>query len=120
MLVNDMQLAIIDLLASRPKVPQEEDGVNDIKLSMMPSLRRSVLIGFIAPGKWNGPDIWITAEYAPLRTGDRLSSGWDIFSEPVDDQSQADRDERISPPIYVPLKLAGAFHAVLVRINVNR
>jgi len=120
MLVNDMQLAILDLLASRPKVPQTEDGMNDIKLAMMPSLRRSALIGFIAPGQWNGPTIWLTEDYAPLRTGDRLADGWDILSEPVDNQSQADRDARIAPPIYVPIKLAGAIHTVLVRIDVNR
>jgi len=120
MLVNEMQKAILDHLASVPKVAQTEDGVTEIKIKMKPSLRRARIIGFIAPGVWNGPTIWLTEDYAPLQTGDRLADGWDILSEPVDDQSQADREERVSPPIYVPIKLAGAIHTVLVQINVNR
>ena len=78
------------------------------------------MIGFIAPGKWNGPAIWTEPDFAPLQTGDMLEEGFLILSEPVDLQSQADRDARIAPPIYVPIKLAGAIHTVLVRIDVNR
>jgi len=120
MLVNDMQLAILDLLVSRPKVPQTESGMNEIKLAMTPSLRTMRTIGFIAPGVWNGPAIYVEADYAPLRTGDMLENGFLILSEPVDLQSQADRDARLAPPIYVAIKLAGAIHTVRVRIDVNR
>ena len=120
MLVNDMQLAILDLFVSRPKVPQTEGGMNDIKLAMYPSLYKMRQIGFIAPGKWNGPSIYTEPEYAPIETGDMLETGCLILSEPVDFQSQADRDARIAPPIYVAIKLAGAIHTVLVRIDVNR
>jgi len=120
MLVNDLQLAILDVLASRPKVPQDEGGMNDLKLAMFPCLRKSRSIGFIAPGRWNGPDIWLTEDHLALHTGDMLDDGYLILSEPVDGQSQADRDERIAPPIYAPIKLAGAIHTVLVQIDVNR
>jgi len=120
MLVNDMQLAILDLLASRPKVPQTESGMNDIKLAATPSLHRMRMIGFIAPGKWNSASVYTEPDYAPLRTGDMLENGYLLMSEPVDYQSQADRDARIAPPIYVAIKLAGAMHSVLVRIDVNR
>ena len=120
MLVNDMQLAILDLLKSLPKAPQTEDGVTGIKLAMKSSLERARLIGFIAPGIWNGEDIWLTNEYRALATGDAMPDGYRILSEPVDNQSQADRDRRLAPPIYVPIKLAGAIHSVVVQINVNR
>lgn len=120
MLVNDMQLAILDLFKSRSKVPQTEPGMSDIKISIKPSLRNAARSGFIAPGRWTGPNIFITEDYAPLQTGDILEKGWLVLSEPIDDQSQAGRDARVSPPIYVPIKLAGAIHTVLVQINVNR
>ena len=120
MLVNDMQLAILDLFVSRPKVPQTEGGMNDIKIAMGPSLRRMAMIGFIAPGRWNGPNIYTEPDYAPLQTGDMLETGYMILSEPIDYQSQAGRDARIAPPIYVAIKLAGAIHHVTVRIDVNR
>ena len=120
MLVNDLQLAILDLLASRPKIPQTESGVNQIKLAMAPALQKSRRIGFIAPGRWNGPDIYITHDYAPLETGDMLADGYMILSEPVDHQTQAERDARMAPPVYIPVKLAGAIHTVIIRIDVNR
>ena len=120
MLVNDLQLAVLDLLIARPKIPQTESGVNTIKLAMTPSLVRSRRIGFIAPGKWHGPDIYITHDYAPLQTGDMLADGYMILSEPVSSQTQAEREARIAPPVYIPIKLAGAIHSVIVRIDVNR
>jgi hypothetical protein len=124
MLVNDMQLAIIDLFKNRPKVPQTESGVNEIKLAIRPCLIRMRTMGFIASkGKWNGPSIYIGQEpdeYAPLEMGDMLDNGFMIISEPVDFQPPQDRDARIAPPIYVAIKLAGAIHHVAVRIDVDR
>lgn len=120
MLVNDMQLAILDLMKSRPKIPQTEAGMNDIKLAIKPSLETMRQIGFIAPGKWNGQSIWLTATDCALETGGMLSDGYLILSEPIDEQSQSDRDARKAPNIYTPIKLAGAIHTVLVQIDVNR
>lgn len=120
MMVNDMQLAILDLLRSRPKIPQTESGTSEIKLAIIPCIKKMRLIGFIAPGIWNGPAIWLTEDYCALETGDMLTDGYLVISEPVDNQTQADRDARIAPPIYTPIKLAGAIHTVLVQIDVNR
>ena len=120
MLVNDMHLAVLDLLSSRPKIAQTEGGMNAIKLAIKPSLEKMRQIGFIAPGIWNGGDIWLTPDYCALATGDALPDGYMTLSEPIDTQSQADRDARKAPNIYTPIKLAGAIHTVLVRIDVNR
>lgn len=114
MLANNMQMSIMDLLKSRPKIPQTEAGVLSIKLAMKSDLDKAVKIGFIAPGIWNGPDI------LELSQGDMLPEGYMILSEPISEQSQADRDARIAPPIYTPLKLAGAVHSVVLQIDVNR
>lgn len=119
-LVNDMQLAVLDLMKSRNKIPHTEGGMNDIKLALKPCLERMRQTGFIAPGLWNGPDIWLADDYLGLATGDMLPEGFMILSEPVSRQSQADRDARMAPPIYTPIKLAGAIHTVLVQIDVNR
>ena len=114
MLANNMQMSIMDLLKSRPKIPQTEAGVLSIKLVIKSDLDKAVKIGFIAPGVWNGPDI------LELSQGDTMPEGYMILSEPISEQSQADRDARIAPPIYTPLKLAGAVHAVVLQIDVNR
>ncbi|MCL1999707.1 MAG: DUF3383 domain-containing protein [Turicibacter sp.] len=120
MLVNDLQRAILDLFISHPKIAKTEEGVNTIKLAMQPALEKARLIGFIAPGVWNGGEIYTENHYAPIRSGTALPLGYRIVSEPVDLQSQADRDTRLSPPIYVAIKLAGAIHSVAIRIDVNR
>lgn len=114
MLANNMQMSIMDLLKSRPKIPQTEAGVLSIKLAIKSDLDKAVRIGFIAPGVWNGPDI------LELSQGDTMPEGYMILSEPISEQSQADRDARMAPPIYTPLKLAGAVHAVVLQIDVNR
>ena len=114
MLANNMQLSIMDLLKSTNKIPQTESGVTQIKLAIKPDLDKMVTTGFLAPGVWNGPPI------LTLATGDTLPDGYIILSEAIADQSQADRDARIAPPIYTPLKLAGAIHSVVLQIDVNR
>jgi len=120
MLVNDMQLAVIDVMRSRPKIWQTEGGMNDLKLAIKPSLERARLIGFIAPGRWTGGQIWLTPDWLALDTNAMLVDGYLILSEPIDEQPQADRDARKAPPIYTPIKLAGAIHTAMVVIDVNR
>ncbi len=114
MLANNMQMSVMDLLKSRNKIPQTESGVTQIKLAIKPDLDKMVTTGFLAPGVWNGPSV------LTLETGDTLPDGYMILSEEISSQSQADRDARIAPPIYTPLKLAGAVHSVVLQIDVNR
>lgn len=113
-LVNDMQTSIVEILRNRNKVPQTEGGMNELKLAIKPALERMVNIGFIAPGVWNGESI------LDLENGDMMPEGYRIMSKPINSQSQIDREDRKAPPIYTPIKLAGAIHTVLVQIDVNR
>lgn len=114
MLVNDMQLSVVELLRSWKKVPQTEGGVNAIKAVMKEALKKSVNTGFVAGGIWKGPTI------LDLQYGDAIEEGYLIQSEAVDEQAQADRENRIAPAIYVALKLAGAIHHVIIQVDVNR
>ena len=114
MLKNDITLNVMDLLYQRRKIPQTEAGVTSIINVINDACRKYVKLGFIAPGKWNG------AECIDLQTGDYLPDGYLVQSEPVDEQSQADRDKRKAPPIYVCCKLAGAIEFVTIQVNVNR
>ena len=111
---NDMQLAIMDLLVNNNKIPQTENGMTKIKDAVKTVCDDMNRIGFIAGGKWLGNDI------LELKNGDTLPNGYVIQSELIDNQSQADRDARKAPPIYVALKLAGAIHYVTIQVDVNR
>jgi hypothetical protein len=114
MLKNDITLNVMDLLYQRSKIPLTEAGVTSIINVINVACQKYVKLGFIAPGKWNG------AECLDLQTGDYLPDGYLVQSEPVDEQSQADRDKRKAPPIYVCVKLAGAIEFVTIQVNVNR
>lgn len=111
---NDMQLAVMDLLYQNNKIAQTEAGMTRIKNEIKVVCEDMNRIGFIATGVWKSNDI------LNLAYGDTLPSGYMIQSEPIDEQSQADRDARKAPPIYVSLKLAGAIHHVTIQVDVNR
>jgi len=114
MLKNDVQLAIMDLLTATSKIPQNEGGVTLLVSAITGPCESALNRGFLSPGIWNAPSI------LNLNTGDTLSKGYLILTESIDDQSEADRSNRIAPPIYVCTKLAGAIEFVAIQINVNR
>lgn len=114
MLKNEITLNVMDLLYQSRKIPQTTPGVNSIINTINVACDKFVNNGFIAPGKWNGN------KCLNLQRGDYLPDGYLVQAEPIDDQSQADRDARKCPPIYVCAKLAGAIEFVTVEVNVNR
>ena len=114
MLANDIQLAVMDLLVSVPKVPQTEDGVSLLVNAINGPCSEARNKGFIAPGVWNASPI------LNLNTGDMLSQGYLVLADTIANQSQSDREARKSPPIYVPVKLSGAIEHAVINVLVNR
>ena len=114
MLKNEIVLNVMDLLYQSRKISQTEAGVDLIINTINVACKKFVKNGFIAPGQWNG------APCLELKQGDYLPDGYLVQSEPIDEQSQADRDARKAPPIYVCIKLAGAIEFVTIAVNVNR
>ena len=113
-LVNEIQLAVMDLLYSRPKIAQTEGGIATILATISEPCNQAVKTGFIAPGKWTGGNI------LGLSTNDYLPDGYLALADSLETQSAADRAARKAPNIYLPIKLAGAIQSVVVSINVNR
>lgn len=113
-LANEIQLSVVDLLVQNPKIPQTEAGMARLRTVISSACQKLVNIGFIAPGVWTGGNI------LTLKTGDTLPVGYLVMSESIASQSQADREARKSPPIYVAIKLAGAIQSVFIEIDVNR
>lgn len=113
-LANTIQLDVMDLLYQNPKIAQTEGGVSRIMAKISGACQTAVKTGFIAPGQWNG------VEVLNLTSGDYLPDGYLVQAESINDQSQADRDARKCPYIYVAVKLAGAIQSVVIQIDVNR
>lgn len=78
------------------------------------SLEQGVKNWLIAPGVWNGDS------FGALKTGDTLATGYYVYIQPFDEQSQSDREARKAPPIQIAVKLKGAIHFVDCTITVNR
>lgn len=114
MLVAEIQIAAINLLVGSPKVPQTEDGVSQIIQAITVPCENARVRGAIAPGIWTAPPV------LGLETGDSLPTGYLIQAESLESQSQADREARKSPPIYVAVKMAGAIEFVVIGVIVNR
>jgi len=114
MLKNNIQLNIMDLLYGNPKVPQTEAGINQIIHACNQACDIAQVIGFLGAGQWTGNAI------LNLNNGDFLPNGYLVQAAALSTQSDADRQLRKSPPIYIAVKEAGAIHSVLIGVYVNR
>ncbi|MDH0638196.1 DUF3383 domain-containing protein [Pseudomonas sp. GD03860] len=114
-LQNDLQTAVYNLLyTGQTKIPQTNQGINRIVTTIDSRCDQAVNNGLSAPGQWNGPNV------GALTSGQYLTKGYYVYANPIDSQSQADREARKAPVIQVALKLAGAVHFADVIVNVNR
>jgi hypothetical protein len=114
-LQNFVETAVWNLLyTSTTKIGQDEIGSTDLVATVSQALEQSVTNGLVAPGVWNSDG------FGALKRGDTLSTGFYVYIQPLAEQSQADREQRIAPPIQCAIKLRGAIHFADVTINVNR
>lgn len=114
MFSNRIQLAVMDLLYANDKIPQTDAGATQIINAIHIVCEQFRTVGFIGAGVWSGLPV------LNLNTGDSLPLGYSVQAESVAFQSDADRQARKSPPIYVAIKLTGAVHSILIQVNVNR
>ena len=114
-LQNYVQNAVYNVLyTSTNKIPQTNDGLLLLKTAVSGALAQAARNGLLAERIWNGPTI------GNIVTGSLLNNGFRVFSENIENQSQADREARKAPVIQVACTLSGAFHFADVVINVVR
>jgi hypothetical protein len=114
MLSNNIQLNVMDLLISNPKIPLTDAGVTQIMRAVNSACDQAVTIGFLAPGIWNGVQI------LSLNTGDPITKGYITQAPSVNTLTTQQRTSRQSPPIYVSITEAGAVHSVTIGVYVQR
>lgn len=113
-LQNRVETDLWNLLYTHKKVGQDESGATALVATVSKSLAQGVTNGLVAPGVWNGD------AFGALETGDTLSTGYYVYIQPFDEQSQSDREARKAPPIQMAVKLKGAIHFIDATITVNR
>lgn len=104
------------LKAVGTKVPQTEGGVSILKNALGNVFRQFVRNGIIAPGKWNSAQTFGDPETFKANIANQ---GWYVYSIPIAQQSQAQREARVAPYIQGAAKRAGAIHSADVLIIVE-
>ena len=113
-LQNEIQTALWNALYTTDRVGQDLSGVAILESVVNKVLDQANTCGLIASGIWNGK------EFGLLKRGDALATGYYVYTQPLADQLQGDREARKAPPITIAVKLKGAIHSVDVDIQVNR
>ena len=96
------------LAGTSTKIPQTEAGMNTVKNALRSLCDLAVYNGMLAPGKWNGSDKFGNEEDFMRNISD---FGYYIYSRPIAEQLQTDRENRSAPVIQIAGKEAGALHS---------
>ena len=112
-----LQIAAFNFLATtNTKIPQTEEGMNGLKSALRTVMTAFVGNGTFAPGTWIGP-----ASFGD--PGDFIRNiadfGFYIFSQPIAQQSQVERNARSAPLIQIAAKDSGAIHSASIVVLVE-
>lgn len=114
---SNIQYNIMNLLTTRPKIPQNDAGQQLLVQAVEAALDQAVQVGFInSSGVWRGQPINVGSG---LATGQSLPSGYLVLTPKYSQISQAAIANRQAPPIYVAFIEAGAVHFVTVAVMVQ-
>ena len=105
------------LRKTNTKIPQTEAGMSGLKNAYETVCVQAVRNGLIAPSSWNDSIPFGNPEDFLRNIEEK---GYYIYSLPIVQQQQAEREQRIAPVVQIAIKLAGAFHSSNVIVNVQR
>lgn len=106
------------LRKTNTKIPQTEAGMTGLKNAYELVCSQGVRNGVIGTGlKWNESIPFGNPEDFQRNIEEK---GYYIYSIPVAQQSQAEREERIAPVVQIAIKLSSAIHSSNVIVQVQR
>lgn len=105
------------LRQTNTKIPQTEAAMTGLKSVYQGVCERSIRNGVVAPGTWNTAIPFGDPETFQKNIQEK---GYYIYSVPVSQQAQVDREARKAPIVQIALKLSGAIHFSEIVINVER
>ena len=98
------------------KIPQTERGMSVLRDALGQVFIQFVRNGVIAPGKWNSAQTFGDPETFRKNISE---VGWYIYSLPITEQAQSEREQRIAPVIQGACKRAGAIHEADILVIVE-
>ena len=113
-----LDVALFNYLATAAtKIPQTEEGIGGMRNAIRQICDIAVGNGFIAPGAWKSPTTFgVQSDFLDNIT----QAGYYVYSAPLTDQLQSDREARKAPLIQLAIKYKGAVHTASAIININR
>lgn len=114
MLQADIQTQLMAAFTAGTKIPQTDSGVGMLASYLTSACESAASRGFIAGGTWKGGTV------GSLQNGDTLPAGYSIQAGRIVDQSAEDISNRVAPPIYICIILAGSLESVVLTVNVNK
>jgi hypothetical protein len=117
MLAADLQISVMNLLASQPAIPLNNFGGSEVITVCDGACGRSAARGFISPGFWNSVQILALTNTAP---GNSMPKGWLCQSDNYSKLSASDRAARKGMPVYVAIILTDAIQSILIGVQVQQ
>ena len=105
------------LRQTNSKIPQTESGMTGLKNAYGQVCEQSITNGAVAPGTWNGVIPFGDPESFKRNIEE---TGYYIYSLPIAQQSQTDREARKAPVAQIAVKGSSAIHFSEVIINIER
>ena len=104
------------LLDTGTKIPQTEIGMSYLKSVYRAVCEQAVNNEYIAPGQWNSSQ-WFGNQQDFINN--ILQKGYYIYSQPVNQQTEANRVARVAPICQIALKEAGAIQSTSIVVFIN-
>lgn len=112
-----LQQAGFDYLRqTNTKIPQTEAGMTGLKDAYAGVCELAATNDSIAPGTWNSPD---TFGDPTIFKNNIKVNGYYVYSLPISQQSEPDRQARKAPLVQIAIKRSGAIHTSNVIVLVN-
>lgn len=105
------------LRQTNTKIPQTEEGMTGLKNAYSQVCEKGIRNGWVAPGTWNNAIPFGDPEDFKRTIEEQ---GYYIYSIPISQQTQAEREARKAPVAQIAIKCSGAIHFPYIIITVQR
>lgn len=101
----------------KTKIPQTEEAMTGLRNAYAQIAEKGITNGFIGAAAWYGSYPFGDSEDFAANIAEK---GYYIYSLPIAQQTQADREARKAPVVQLAVKSAGAIHFSEVIVNIQR
>lgn len=115
--VGALEIAYFNVLAtSRTKIAQTDDDLAKANKAIRKVCNQAVANGYLAPGTWNSTDTFGNIDDFNRNIEE---FGFYMYQQPVAEQSQTEREDRIAPLLQIAGKEAGAVHSGSILVYIE-